>query len=221
MRPYLIAASCVYGLVLIAYSAVKIRPDIIARRILKVALATIYLALSVIGVVLSGGGLSEIAVLSVCLFAWLGDCLLLAPRTFHKGVAAFFIAHVCLAAFQLYAAINIGWQIYSYIAVAAIFAIIYGAFVVMQVSGVCRLKKYAAGLNTYMALVTINGAMGIILIAGGLSEYLLMGIGALLFMTSDYFLGAYMNKWKKYPLTVINSLFYFTGMFLISISCYA
>lgn len=223
METFQVILICLYVVFLVLYCFVKTRPKLARARIFaKLVLATIYLSLALANLFTSGiypFPFFKTAVCLACVFAWAGDCLLLSKRTFAAGVAGFFVANLLLisAEVDLMGKINLGLG--DFLGAAIIFVIFYGGLAVMQMGGFISFGKRVLPLNVYIATATLSGSLGLMLACNGNNIfYALFGIGAGLFMVSDYLMGAYLYKFKIPVFTVANSILYFSGMFMVALS---
>ena len=220
MNPFVIAFIAVYAVALVAYLFTRNGNKFVYRATNKMTMATMYLAYAI--AMFSVCKLSGIYyVLMAALFlAYLGDLFLMLD--FARGGDAFLAGNVCFVTFYFASLsehsvpfVNYFWVLIVWAALVSVFAILF-----VKLPHVFKLGKMKGAMLFYLASITLNGVMGLasIIYINELS-YLLMGIGSLLFMASDYILTVdrfviTKTKW----IVRCNSITYFSGMLLIALS---
>ena len=210
----------IYALFLCGYFVTRVGGNIKHRAINKYILATMYMVYAI--VMFHVHDLPSIYfLLMVALFlAYLGDIFLV----FDLGSGGdFFLAgNVCFATFYLANLINAGVAFVKYFWIFIIWAALITTFIVLanKFPNVIKLGKMKYPMALYLSSITLHGLLGLtsVLFLNGL-PFLIMGIGSLLFMASDYILTVdrfiiQKNKW----IVRCNSLTYFGGLLLIVLS---
>lgn len=219
MNPFVIAFIAVYGVALFAYFFTRVGNKIAYRATNKMIMATMYMVYAI--VMFSVCKLSGIYyVLMAALFlAYLGDLFLIFD--FGRGGDFFLAGNICFVAFY-FASLseravpfaNYFWVLIIWAALVSMFAILF-----VKLPHVFKLGKMKWVMLFYLSSITLHGVMGLasVIYIGELS-YLIMGIGSMLFMVSDYIITVdrfvVKNKW----VTRSNSLTYFSGLLLIALS---
>lgn len=219
MNPFVIAFIAVYGVALFAYFFTRVGNKLAYRAVNKMVMATMYLVYAI--VMFSVCKLSGIYyVLMAALFlAYLGDLFLVFD--FGRGGDFFLAGNICFATFYLASLAERAVPFVNYFWVLIVWAVLVSVIAVLFVKlpNVFKLGKMKWVMLFYLASITLHGVMGLaaIIYIDELS-YLIMGIGSLLFMVSDYIITVdrfvVKNKW----ITRSNSLTYFSGLLLIALS---
>ena len=206
----------IYALFMVGYMLIKAfgvgNPY---RGWVKAVLSSTFLGVGLHFTAINGWHLDSLLVAIALFLAWIGDALLVfkhKSNMFHAGCVSFGFANLFLIAHSL---IVYQWEWWSLILFAAFMA----ASLLCQKFGVFSFGRSALYLNFYSITVGYNGLHGLALaIVLGTTPALLFGIGSMLFLTSDVVLGLFMFKFKKWPMDVLNTLLYFSGMMLIAFS---
>lgn len=221
MEPFQLILMCVYIAALGAYIFVKSDPKLFALRVIvKMTLAAIYLALAVVNAFYGKGQtFFKVAVIIACAFAFAGDLLLLFKKTFMLGVSCFFLANLTLLSSEAGFISNLALAFGDFALAAVVFLVFFGGLAAMQLTGLISFGKRTVPLNIYIAVSSLSGSLGLALAFKGFGLMSsLLGLGAALFMVSDYIYGAYVYKFKSRVVSAANSVFYFSGMFLVALS---
>ncbi|HPG91950.1 MAG TPA: lysoplasmalogenase family protein [Clostridia bacterium] len=216
-----IILACFYAVALVTYFHVETKPKLFPVRVtVKIFLATTYIIAAVAALLIKGVTAEyKIFILLACCFAWFGDLLLLFKKTFGIGVFFFLLSNLTIILAQTSILANTQINAGFIWVTAAVFAVVYGGLLVLQITKFCTFGKYAVPLNIYIAVMTLSGLIGIALAIFGASIFTaVFGCGVALFMVSDYLLGAHLFKFKTNKVLIANSAFYFSGMFLIALS---
>ena len=185
------------------------------RALVKVVLSTTFLGVGIsYGLVADWPHVTMLVPIAL-LFAWIGDALLLAKHKlayFHTGCLFFGISNVLLTAYAIHV---YKWQWWSLIA----FAVFMVAMFLCQRYNVFSFGKSKRYLNFYSLAVGYNGFLGLsIALTVASTPAILFGLGCFMFLVSDFALAMFMFKCKKWPIDVLNSLLYFSGLMLIALS---
>lgn len=211
----------VYMGILVAYFFSETSGNFKRRVINKCILAAMFTALALYLSVTNRqfAQTSGIILMFGILFAALGDVLLL--WDFTKGGASFSVGNIILfAAYYVYFGENgvpfsaVWWFLLLHLAFLAFW------YYLMK-SGWINFGKYGIKMILYLWSVMLHGTLSI----AGLTQLqdpksLLMFIGSILFMISDWFICLHKFKYtKSKAVHRLNSGTYFTGLILIALSC--
>ncbi|MDD3831427.1 MAG: lysoplasmalogenase family protein [Clostridia bacterium] len=223
MQVYQIVFAVVYICLLITYFFVEVRPNQRLRASIKIPLASLFLLLAIINTVLNPVQLYiKLALLLACILALVGDILLVIADDmswFVRGGICFSVCN-CISALAMFAYLIVSrlpfidwwWFILTFI-------ILTGIVISLQATRVINLGKMRAGLTAYLTTITLCCALGLAIAVCYATPFtILLGLGYMLFMISDYFLITYKVLIHKKPLLVLNSATYFVGMFLIAMA---
>ena len=216
MIPFII----VYALFLCAYFVTRVGDNIKPRAINKFILATMYMVYAI--VMFHVHDLANIYYLMVAalFLAYLGDLFLVFDL--NRGGDFFLAGNICFATFYLASLANAGVPFVKYFWVFIVWAALISTFVVLanKFPKVLKLGKMKYPMAFYLSSITLHGLLGLASVLF-LKEtsFLLMGLGSLSFMASDYILTIdrfviLKNKW----IIRSNSLTYFGGLLLIVLS---
>ena len=207
-----------YGVMLVSYLLVETGSSIRIRAANKIVMAALFLLYGLVQFVRGGAPESAMLGMGGLALAFLGDVLLL--WSFSLGGVAFSAANLFFIA-QTVCRLALGpegrgggwWALLPGVA-------LYGMFQLGRKKGFLQLRKYDGRMQAYLAVVTVDGVLGLwmALTRGGTGE-LLMGLGLTLFMLSDYFIT--LHKFAREPKDRhlrANSFTYFVGMLLVSLS---
>lgn len=216
----MIIFSVIYVLFLCAYFVTRVGGNIKYRAINKYILATMYLVYAI--VIFHTNNLSGYHyVLMVALFlAYLGDLFLVFDL--ERGGDFFFAGNVCFSTFYLATLTKYTVPFINYFWVFIVWVAIIATFIVLanKYPNMIKLGKMKYPMAFYLSSITLHGLLGLASsIFVGTTPIILMGIGSVLFMTSDYILTVdrfivQKNKW----IVRCNSLTYFGGLLLIVLS---
>ena len=157
----------------------------------------------------------------VALFlAYLGDLFLVFDL--NRGGDFFLAGNICFATFYLANLTKAGVSFLHYFWIFIIWAALISTFVVLanKFPKVLKLGKMKYPMAFYLSTITLHGILGLAnVIFVPTIPLIVMGIGSLLFMASDYILTIdrfviLKNKW----IIRSNSLTYFGGLLLIVLS---
>lgn len=219
MNGFVIGFIIIYSITLISYFFFETSGNFTRRAINKIILASFFLIFAIIAFILNKTlNTYHLVELLAIIFAFLGDVILL--FSFTKGGLAFIISnslffiYECLLIFNHQISfLNLWWFIIFLV-------IIYGGFVVFNLSKKIDLKKKKIGIYLYLFSVTLHSTLSIPLALQIKNTSMsLLSIGLVLFMISDYFLMLHKFKYpdKKWILRT-NSGTYFIGLLLVVLS---
>lgn len=216
----MIIFSVIYILFLCAYFVTRVGNNIKHRAINKYILATMYMIYAI--VMFHTQDLSSYHyIMMVGLFlAYLGDIFLVFDLG--RGGDFFLAGNVCLATFYLASLKSSGVPFSKYFWIFIIWAALIATFILLanKFPNVIKLGKMKYPMALYLSSITLHGLLGLTsAIFIGTIPFIVMGIGSLSFMLSDYILTIdrfiyQKNKW----IVRCNSLTYFGGLLLIVLS---
>lgn len=209
-----------YAVLLFTYFITETSGKMYLRAPNKIILASMFLIFAIIQFQ-KYQFLSYHLILMVALFlAWMGDVFLLIDL--NRGGDFFLCGNVAFVVYYLATLVSGGQSFGDFWWVLIPWAVLLGTFILLanKFPKVLKLGKMKGPMTLYLGSIILHGMMGlalIILLPG--SPAALMGLGALLFMISDFILTIdkfviLHNKW----ILRANSLFYFVGMLLIVLS---
>lgn len=216
----MIIFSVIYALFLCAYFVTRVGDNIKYRAINKYILATMYLVYAIV-MFHTKNLLGYHYVLMAALFlAYLGDLFLVFDL--NRGGDFFLAGNICFATFYLASLTRYAVPFVNYFWVFIVWAALITTFVVLarKFPNVIKLGKMKYPMAFYLSSITLHGLLGLVsAIFIGTTPIVVMGIGSVLFMASDYILTVdrfiiQKNKW----IVRCNSLTYFGGLLLIVLS---
>ncbi len=211
----------VYLIALCCYFKTRTSDNIKYRAINKYFMATMYLVLAIVTFFNKYEFASyQTLLMAALILAWLGDIFLVFD--FGRGGDFFLAGNICFILYEQVVMVDHGFGFKDFGWTFAATAVILGAFIIAcgKRPDIFKLGKMRWPMTFYLSSIVMHGMTGLamaILLPG--TNFVMMGIGSLLFMTSDMILTAYRfvfnsNKW----LVRANSLTYFTGLLLIVLS---
>ncbi len=192
------------------------------RRVVnKCFLAALFLAIGWGGLLDSGVIASAYGIFLALglLLSALGDVLLL--KSFSLGGFSFGFGNVFLfVAYLIYLTKN-GISFSSYWWFLIPMVVFNGLWVYLGKSGWIAFGKYETKMYPYLFSVMLHGTLSIAaLFQLHDSQSVLLFVGSILFMISDWFISLHKFKYKESKLVLrINSGTYFVGLLLIALSC--
>ena len=210
----------IYALFLCAYFITRPGDNIKHRAINKYILATMYMIYAIVMFHVDGLNGYHYVAMAALFLAYLGDLFLVFDL--NRGGDFFLAGNVCFATFYLASLINANVPFLHYFWVFIVWAALITTFVVLanKFPKVLKLGKMKYPMAFYLSSITLHGLLGLVsAIFVGTPALVVMGIGSLLFMASDYILTVdrfviLKNKW----IIRANSLTYFGGLLLIVLS---
>ena len=210
----------IYALFLCGYFITRVGDNIKHRTINKYILATMYMVYAI--VMFHVQNLPDIyyLMMAALFLAYLGDLFLVFDLG--RGGDFFLAGNVCFATFYLASLINNNVPFVNYCWVFVLWAVLITTFIVLanKYPNVLKLGKMKYPMALYLSSITLHGLLGLTsaIFLNDVS-FLVMGIGSVLFMASDYILTVdrfiiQKNKW----IIRCNSLTYFGGLLLIVLS---
>lgn len=216
----MIIFSIIYVLFLCAYFVTRVGDNIKHRAINKFILATMYLVYAIVMFHVKGLSGHHYVMMAALFLAYLGDLFLVFDL--NRGGDFFLAGNVCFATFYLASLIGNGVPFLYYFWVFILWAGLISLFIFLanKYPNVLKLGKMKYPMALYLSSITMHGLLGLVTaIFVGTPALVVMGIGSVLFMTSDYILTVdrfviQKNKW----IIRSNSLTYFIGLLLIALS---
>ncbi len=216
----MIIFSIIYILFLCAYFVTRVGDNIKHRAINKFILATMYLVYAIVMFHVKGLSGHHYVMMAALFLAYMGDLFLVFDL--NRGGDFFLAGNVCFATFYLASLIGNGVPFLHYFWVFIVWAGLISLFVFLanKYPNVLKLGKMKYPMALYLSSITMHGLLGLVTaIFVGTPALVVMGIGSVLFMTSDYILTVdrfviQKNKW----IIRSNSLTYFIGLLLIALS---
>ncbi len=191
------------------------------RAINKIALASLFLIYAIVETIRLGNpyGAWQLLLLAGIVFCYIGDVWLL--WSFTKGGIAFSIGNVIIfIAVNIYLSMK-GIAFSSYWFFLLIFAVLIGGFMYLVKAGWFDMNEgMKKKFPLYIISVTLHGTLSI----AGLfflhdTKSVLLFVGLILFMISDYFISLHKFKYKESKAILrCNSFSYFTGLMLAALS---
>lgn len=217
--PTIIFIICYY-LVLLLYFYTETSGNMKLRAPNKILMATMFFVWAIFQFEMNYGLLTIQSFLLVALFlAYLGDIFLLFD--FGRGGDFFLCSNVVFFTYELVTLYKEGINITKFYWVFIIFIILIGALVYLtkKFPNIIKLGKLRYPFLLYLGSITLHGMIGLaVIVYLPQTKYLLLGLGSILYMVSDYFLTVNKfvipNKW----ILRANSCTYFIGMLLIALS---
>ena len=209
-----------YSVFLFAYFFTRVSGNIKYRAINKYILATMYLVYSIVMYHKNSYGGNYYVLMAALFLAFLGDFFLVFDL--NRGGDFFLAGNVCFSTFYLSILINnfVPFKKYFYIFIIWLFLIVLFIIFSNKFKDVIKLGKMKYPMAFYLSSITLHGLLGLITaILIQTTPFIIMGIGSLSFMISDYILTVDRfiipnNKW----IIRLNSLTYFGGLLLIVLS---
>ncbi|MFA5421863.1 MAG: lysoplasmalogenase family protein [Bacilli bacterium] len=209
-----------YAVVLCLYFYTETSGKMYLRAPNKIILASMFLVFAIIQFQ-NYTFLSHHLLLMVALFlAWMGDVFLLIDL--NRGGDFFLCGNIAFAAYYIATLVSGGQDFGAFWWVLIPWIGLLGTFILLaqKFPKVLKLGKMKWPMVLYLASITLHGMLGLaLIILLPNTPMALMGLGALLFMISDFILVidkfvVIGNKW----ILRANSLFYFAGLLLIVLS---
>lgn len=216
----MIIFSVIYFLFLCAYFVTRVGDNIKYRALNKFILATMYLVYAIVMFHVKDFSGYHYVMMAALFLAYLGDLFLVFDL--NRGGDFFLAGNVCFATFYLASLTNANVPFVNYFWVFILWSALIGTFVLLakKYPNVLKLGKMKYPMAFYLSSITLHGLLGLVsAIFIGTTPIVVMGIGSVLFMMSDYILTVdrfviQKNKW----IIRSNSLTYFGGLLLIVLS---
>jgi len=216
----MIIFSVIYLLFLCAYFITRVGNNIKHRATNKYILATMYMVYAIVMFYLHNLEGYHYIMMVALFFAYLGDIFLVFD--FARGGDFFLAGNVCFATFYLASLKEANIPFVNYFWIFIIWIILISIFIYLanRFPKVIKLGKVKYPMAFYLSSITIHGLLGLVsAIFISTTPIIVMGVGSILFMISDYILIVdrfiiQKNKW----IVRSNSLTYFVGILLIVLS---
>ena len=216
----MIVFSVIYALFLCAYFVTRVGDKMKYRAINKTILATMYLVYAIVMFHVNGFSGYHYVMMAALFLAYMGDLFLIFDL--NRGGDFFLAGNVCFATFYLASlkALNISFVNYFWVFIVWACLIALFVYLAKKYPNVLKLGKMKYPMALYLSSITLHGLLGLVCaIFGGTTALLVMGIGSVSFMISDYILT--LDRFvipKRKWLIRCNSLTYFVGLLLIVLS---
>ena len=216
----MIIFSVIYALFLCAYFVTRVGDNIKHRAINKFILATMYLVYAI--VMFHAKDLSGYyyVMMAALFLAYMGDLFLVFDL--NRGGDFFLAGNVCFATFYLASLTKYNVPFLNYLWVFVVWASLIVTFIMLakKYPNILKLGKMKYPMALYLSSITLHGLLGLVsAIFIGTTPLIVMGIGSVSFMISDYILT--LDRFvipKRKWLIRCNSLTYFVGLLLIVLS---
>ncbi|MBQ4272259.1 MAG: hypothetical protein IJB95_01200 [Clostridia bacterium] len=227
----MIAFIIIYCLFLVAYFFTRpghdiadktTKKDLWIRAINKYIMATMYLVYAIVTYVVKGYQFVSVDLifLIALFFAYLGDIFLVFDL--NRGGDYFLAGNFIFATYYFTLFVDSGLKFTNFYWILLIWAFMLGSFIFASNKWpkVFKLGKMKMPMTFYLSSIMLHGACGIgsIILLPSVRT-LVLGIGSVMFMISDFILTVDKfiiknNKW----IVRANSFFYFIGLLLIALS---
>lgn len=216
MNPLIIAFIMIYIITLISYFFSEVSNNFKRRAVNKILLAFLFCIFALATYLINYSIFDyKLLLLFSIIFAFIGDVLFL--FSFKYGGITFLLTNILLMVYQILSIINYNFNP-SYLVLCLVFYMtIYISFVYISKTKKFKFGEYKIPVYVYLGFITVNGLLATLSIPM-LYPKLLLPIGILLFMISDYILMIYKFKFHNKNLLRSNSGFYFIGLLLIVLS---
>ena len=216
----MIIFSVIYVLFLCAYFVTRVGDNIKHRAINKIVLATMYLVYAIVMFQVKDLSGYHYVMMAALFLAYMGDLFLIFDL--NRGGDFFLAGNVCFATFYLASLARYNVPFLNYFWVFIVWVALITTFIVLanKYPNVLKLGKMKYPMALYLSSITLHGLLGLVsAIFIGTTALLVMGIGSISFMISDYILT--LDRFvipKRKWLIRCNSLTYFVGLLLIVLS---
>ena len=219
MDPIRIVFCCVYLVVLVCYFFSETSGNLKRRAVNKILMASMFLVYFLVESYRNGYWFQPLFFLCIIAFilSWVGDVWLL--FNFMYGGIAFMVGNVFFTAYLIALAVQndltftqLWWAIPLFIAASSV-------CYVLHFTKKVDFKKTGILMPVYVTTVTSHGMLSVAVAAAtGGTHLILLSVGLVLFMISDYFLTTHKFISHKNWILRCNSGTYFTGMLLAAVS---
>ena len=216
----MIIFSVIYLLFLCAYFVTRVGDNIKHRAINKTILATMYLVYAIVMFHVGGFSGYHYVMMAALFLAYMGDLFLIFDL--NRGGDFFLAGNVCFATFYLASLTKYSIPFVNYFWVFIVWALLISLFIFLakKYPNILKLGKMKYPMALYLSSITLHGLLGLVsAIFIGTTPLIVMGIGSVSFMISDYILT--LDRFvipKRKWLIRCNSLTYFVGLLLIVLS---
>ena len=216
----MIIFSAIYAVFLFAYFITRVGDKIKYRAINKTILATMYLIYAIVMFHINGFSGYHYVLMAALFLAYMGDLFLIFDL--NRGGDFFLAGNVCFATFYLASLTHYAVPFVNYFWVFIVWACLISLFICLakKYPNVLKLGKMKYPMALYLSSITLHGLLGLVTaIFVGTTPLVVMGIGSVSFMISDYILT--LDRFvipKRKWLIRSNSLTYFVGLLLIVLS---
>ena len=216
----MIVFSIIYLLFLCAYFITRVGDKMKYRAINKTILATMYLVYAIVMFHVNDFSGYHYVMMAALFLAYMGDLFLIFDL--NRGGDFFLAGNVCFATFYLASLTKYNVPFVNYFWIFIIWAGLISLFIYLakKYPNVLKLGKMKYPMALYLSSITLHGLLGLIsAIFIGTTPLIVMGIGSVSFMISDYILT--LDRFvipKRKWLIRCNSLTYFVGLLLIVLS---
>lgn len=200
-----------YLIVMSIYAVCKSTCEPKLKLILKMGLASTYLGIGLYSLITNYSSLNLLLFISF-IFAWLGDLFL--RRNFKLGALCFVIFNILLITHNL---INLNILYINYNQSIFLFLLIFLIITAIAIGNATRtyLKNQSIFISIYYSLIVLSGVSAAFL---SMTLNWRLILGSLFFMGSDLCLLTDKFVKKSNSLSIANSILYFNGMLLLSLT---
>ena len=216
----MVVFSVIYLLFLCAYFVTRVGDNIKHRAINKYILATMYMVYAIVMFHVCDLSGYHYVLMAGLFLAYLGDLFLVFDLG--RGGDFFLAGNVCIATFYLATLKDFNVPFVKYFWVFILWAALISTFIYLanKYPNVLKLGKMKYPMALYLSSITMHGLLGLVsAIFVATTPIIVMGIGSVSFMLSDYILT--LDRFvipKRKWLIRCNSLTYFVGLLLIALS---
>ena len=181
--------SVIYALFLCAYFVTRVGDNIKPRAINKFILATMYMVYAIVMFHIKDLSGYHYVLMAALFLAYLGDLFLVVDL--NRGGDFFLAGNVCFATFYLASLAKYNVPFLNYFWVFIVWIALIGTFIFLsgKYPNVIKLGKMRYPMAFYLSSITLHGLLGLVCaIFTGSTALLVMGIGSVSFMISDYIL---------------------------------
>lgn len=216
----MIIFSIIYLLFLCSYFVTRVGKNKKYRIINKYILASMYLVYAIVMFFIIDLDVYHYIMLMGLFFTYLGDILLVFD--FKKGGLSFLLSNLIFTTLYIVLLNDYSISFFRYFWIFIIWAIIIviGLILINRYPNVIKLEKMKYPMIVYLSSITLHGLLGLVTLTFiNVTPIIVMGIGSILFMISDYILtiDRFIIKNNKWIIRS-NSLTYFIGLLLIVLS---
>ena len=216
----MIIFSIIYLLFLCSYFVTRVGKNKKYRIINKYILASMYLVYAIVMFFIIDLDVYHYIMLMGLFFTYLGDILLVFDVK--KGGLSFLLSNLIFATLYIVLLNDYSISFFRYFWIFIIWAIIIviGIILINRYPNVIKLEKMKYPMIIYLSSITLHGLLGLVTLTFiNVTPIIVMGIGSILFMISDYILtiDRFIIKNNKWIIRS-NSLTYFIGLLLIVLS---
>lgn len=223
MPVFVYAFILIYIFLLGYYTVYKKHSSFKAYSVVKMSMSTIFTGLAAHALFMREFSLLVLLVFISLCFAWAGDFFL---RYMGKDAIKFNIGVVCFTVCQLLLTavfIYLGKPSFALILapmLTVLFTILFWLMLKFSKADLGISKPFIKSYMVTMSVLFGAAIYYLFSLNNPGTAAVMLGSGGIMFFISDVFLGVYSYLFKRRIFTVLNSLLYFGGMLMISLSLY-